>query len=315
MNYTELCEQVTASIIDSLESGQASEWSAPWHRIGSSWAPRNAKTAKYYGGSNVIALACEAMEPTHPTLDEYPSPWWATYRQWSDLGGQVRKGERITSIVKWVPKAKNKTKNEPAPPTTPDGTPMNHLYGPQLIPKVYGVFNLAQVDGWEPPAPAGLANHTPIEAAETWIASSRANITYGSNQAFYSPSHDRIEVPAIGQYNDPLDHYATVCHELTHWTSAAHRLNRQLGERFGDDACAAEELVAELGAAFTTARLGITNTPRADHVNYLGQWLRILKADPKALFAAASQAQKAVDYIAALQTQPDQAINRAEVAA
>ena len=254
------------------------------------------------------------MEPAHPTITEYVSPWWATYNQWSDLGGQVRKGERSTSIVKWVPKAKKKgSTDEPTPPpTTPDGTPMNRLHGPQLVPKVYGVFNVAQIDGWEAPTPATLGDHTPIDAAETWIASSGADIRFGFDHACYSPTGDRIEVPGLGQYEDPLDHYSTVCHELTHWTSHPTRLNRQLGERFGDDAYAAEELVAELGAAFTTARLGITNTPRADHVSYLGHWLRILKADPKALFAAASQAQKAVDYIATLNTE---SIDGVEVAA
>lgn len=304
MNYSELCDKVTASIIEAIETDGTGKWSAPWHRIGTGWAPRNAKTEKFYGGTNVIALASEAMEPTQPNTDEYLSPWWATYKQWSDLGGQVRKGERSTSIVKWVPKAKKTgSTEEPPPPTTPDGIPMSRLHGPQLIPRVYGVFNVAQVDGWTPPVPAVLAEYSPIEAAETWIVASGADIRFGFDHACYSPAADRIEVPGIGQYDDPLDHYSTVCHELTHWTSHPTRLNRQLGKRFGDDAYAAEELVAELGAAFTTARLDITNTPRADHAAYLGHWLRILKADSKALFAAASQAQKAVDYIANLQVE------------
>lgn len=303
MNYTELCENVTASIIEALETTDADGWSAPWHHIGASWAPRNAKTEKFYGGSNVIVLASEAMQPTHSTdqtRGEYVSPWWATYNQWSELGGQVRKGERSTSIVKWVPKAKNNTgTDEPLPPpTTLGGVPLQQLHRPQLVPKVYGAFNVAQVDGWEPPKPVVLADHTPIQAAENWIGSSAADIRFGFDHACYSPSQDRIEVPGLSQYDNPVDHYATVAHELTHWTSHPTRLNRQLGKRFGDDAYAAEELVAELGAAFTTARLGITNTPRTDHTSYLRHWLRILKADPKALFAAASQAQQAVDYIA-----------------
>lgn len=226
MNYTELCENVTNSIIEALKSNNAGTWSAPWNRIGAGWAPRNAKTEKYYGGSNVISLASEALQPSHPTSSEYLSPWWSTYNQWSDLGGQVRKGERSTSIVKWVPKAKKKNgTEEPAPPPpTPDGKPMNRLHGPQLVPKVYGVFNVAQIDGWEPPTPAILAEHTPVNAAEAWIASSGADIRFGFDHACYSPSGDLIEVPGLGQYEHPLDHYSTVCHELV------------LSERCGDDA-------------------------------------------------------------------------------
>lgn len=302
--YTELCDRVTQTIVDALEANDTDAWSAPWHRIGSGWAPRNAMTGDYYAGSNLIALACEAMDPNRPAseqppLSQYTSPWWATYRQWGQLDAQVRKGERSASIVKWVRKARD-TEDEPAPPTTPDGTPMNSLHGPRLVPKVYAVFNVAQVDGWEPPAPVPLADHSPIGAAEQWIAASGADISYGHDHAAYLPATDTIEVPALGQYPDPLDHYSTVCHELIHFTSHPSRCNRQLGKRFGDDAYAAEELVAELGAAFTTARLGLTNTPRPDHVAYLSHWLRILKADPRALFAVASQAQKAVDFLGAL---------------
>jgi antirestriction protein ArdC len=304
VNYTQLCEEITASIVDALETDAAQTWLAPWHRIGAGWAPRNAKTGQWYGGSNVINLACEALEPLGPNHDSFPSSWWATYKQWSDIGGQVRKGEKSTAIVKWVPKSNKTAGHESAPPTTPDGSPMTRLHGPQLIPKVYGVFNVAQVDGWEPPSPKDLADHCPIGAAETWIASSGADIGYGFDHACYMPQRDRIEVPALGQYDDPLDHYSTVGHELIHWTGHPSRLRRDLSGRFGDDDYAAEELVAELGSALTAARLGLTNTPRADHIAYLGHWLRILKADPKALFAAASQAQRAVDYIANRTTQP-----------
>ena len=293
MNYDELCDRITNQIIDALEHTDSGRWSAPWHRVGSGWAPRNAATNNWYGGSNVIALACQAIDA------DYPSPLWATYRQWQQLDAQVRKGEKSTTIVKWVPKSKKANDvDETPPPTTPDGEPMQRLGGPQLVPKVYGVFNAAQVDGFTPPAPRSLADHEPIAAAEAWINASGADISYGHDHACYLPHRDRIEVPALGQYDEPVDHYATVAHELIHYTGANGRLNRDLTGRFGDDAYAAEELVAELGAAFTTARLGLTNKPRPDHVQYLRHWLRILKADNRALFAAASQAQRAVDYLA-----------------
>ena len=297
MNYSELCEKVTASIVKSLEAREAGSWSAPWHRIGAGWAPRNAKTKVFYGGSNIINLACEALEPSSPGHDAFASPWWATYKQWAHLGGQVRRGEQSTSIVKWVPKAK-RDGNEPEPPTAADGSPLQRLGGPRLVPRVYGVFNVAQVDGWTPPSPVELVEHSPIAAAEACIAASGATIAYGFDHACYLPGPDRIEAPALAQYEDPVDHYCTVGHELIHWTGHRSRLRRDLSGRFGDDAYAAEELVAELGSAFTAARLGLTNNPRHDHASYLAHWLRILEADPKALFAAASQAQKAVEFLA-----------------
>ena len=90
MNYTELCEKVTASIVDVLETNEAETWSAPWHRIGAGWAPRNAKTGQWYGGSNVINLACEALGPSGPYHESFSSPFWATYKQWTDIGRRDR---------------------------------------------------------------------------------------------------------------------------------------------------------------------------------------------------------------------------------
>jgi len=297
--YDDLCDTITAKIVAAIETIDTTKaMELPWHQMGFTWAPCNAKTGAYYGGSNIVVLATEAMETDdHP---EWTSPLWATYKQWTEIGGQVRKGETSTQIVKWVPKRRKD--NDEDRPTTPDGKPMMSLNDlkPPMVPKVYNVFNVAQVDDWESPPPAELIDHTPINAAETWIASSGASITYGHDHALYNRRSDRIEVPAIGQYREPVDHYAIVCHELVHWTGHKTRLNRTFGERFGDDAYAAEELVAELGSAFTCARLGLTNAPRQDHAAYLGHWLRILKADPKALFATAAAAQKAVAFIADL---------------
>jgi len=302
--YDDHCQTITTKIVAAIEALDPNEpVHMPWHRMGRSWAPRNAQTGNYYGGSNIIALAAEAADTeNHPQWD---SPLWATYKQWADIGGQVRKGETSTHIVKWVPKRRNQHDNDDRP-RTPDGEPMMTLdeLAPRLVPKVYSVFNVAQIDDWTPPEPAELVDHAPIDAAETWITSTGATITYGHDHARYIPSQDRIEVPELGQYKDPIDHYAVVCHELVHWSGHTTRLDRTFGERFGDDAYAAEELVAELGAAFTCARLGLTNNPRADHAAYLAHWLNILKADPTALFATAAAAQKAVGFIETLAHEP-----------
>ena len=248
MRYDELCAQVTATIVDTIESGHAGTWLAPWHHNGTSglFSPTNAATGRPYAGANILLLAIDALEAG------YGDNTWATYKQWQHLGAHVRRGEHGTRCVKWITK------------TTDTGT--------------------------EAP--------DPIETAEAFIAATGADIDYGFNTAKYRPLVDRIQVPAIGQYRNAEDHYATLLHELVHWTGHQRRLARTFGERFGDDAYAAEELVAELGAAIATARLGITNNPRPDHAAYLEHWLHILGTDPKALFAVAAKAQAAVDHLA-----------------
>ena len=143
--------------------------------------------------------------------------------------------------------------------------------------------------------------------AEAFVAATGAAISHGGGRAFYRPSTDSIQLPPREAFtgtatSTPAEaYYSTLCHELTHWTSAETRCNRQLGKRFGDQAYAMEELVAELGAAFLCADLGITDEPRADHAQYLATWLSVLKADKKAIFTAASKASEAAAFLAAFQ--------------
>ena len=131
-------------------------------------------------------------------------------------------------------------------------------------------------------------------------------ISHGGGRAFYRPATDSIQLPPRDAFigsptSTPAEaYYSTMLHELTHWTSAETRCNRQLGKRFGDQAYAIEELVAELGAAFLCADLGITDEPRADHAQYLAAWLSVLKADKKAIFTAASKASEAAAFLAAI---------------
>jgi antirestriction protein ArdC len=148
---------------------------------------------------------------------------------------------------------------------------------------------------------------TPLEQAEAFVAATGAAIHHGGSRAFYRPATDSIHLPPRDAFigtptSSPAESYfSTLLHELTHWTSAEPRCNRQLGKRFGDQAYAVEELIAELGAAFLSADLHITAAPRADHAQYLASWLAVLKADKKAIFAAASKASEANAFLAALQ--------------
>jgi antirestriction protein ArdC len=167
-----------------------------------------------------------------------------------------------------------------------------------LFTKGYSVFNAAQVDGYT--AKADLERPLPerIEQAEAFFKAIGSDLRHGGNQAFYSLSGDYVQMPPFEAFKDGLSYYSVLAHEHTHWTANAARCNRELGKRFGDNAYAAEELIAELGAAFTCAHLGLSTEPRPDHAQYLHSWLKVLKADKRAIFTAASKAQQAADWLA-----------------
>jgi antirestriction protein ArdC len=141
-----------------------------------------------------------------------------------------------------------------------------------------------------------------IESADRFMTATGASISHGGNSAFYAPGPDRIQMPPFEAFRDKESYYATALHELTHWTKAKHRLDRSFeAKRFGDQGYAREELVAELGAAFLCADLGITPEIRDDHAAYLGHWLSVLKEDKRAIFSAAAHAQRAADFLQGLQ--------------
>jgi antirestriction protein ArdC len=168
------------------------------------------------------------------------------------------------------------------------------------------VFNADQVDGWRQsrPAPTALAEILP--EVEATIEATGAAIVEAGDRAFYDRRADRIHVPDRHRFagtatSTPTESfYATLLHELTHWSGAKERLDREFGERFGDDAYAFEELVAELGSAFLCADLRIANDPRPDHAAYVSHWLEVLKRDRRAIFTAARLASQAADYITGL---------------
>jgi antirestriction protein ArdC len=287
---TDIYSRVTAKIIADLEAG-VRPWQTPW----------NAKHAERritlplrhngtpYRGVNILLLWCEAI------ANGYQSPTWMTYKQASELGGQVRKGEH-GSLVVYADRITRKD-------TDGNGDEIE-----REIPfmKGYTVFNVEQIDGLpaqytaktqaEPVAPV-----VRIEHAERFFDNSGATIRHGGNRAFYAPALDLVQMPPRESFRDAEAYCATLAHELTHWTSHPSRLARQLGKRFGDNAYAAEELIAEMGSAFLCADLGITPEVREDHAAYLGHWLQVLKADSKAIFTAALQAQRAADYLHSLQ--------------
>ena len=139
---------------------------------------------------------------------------------------------------------------------------------------------------------------TRLESVEQFIAKTKAVIRHGGNRAFYNPANDIIQIPEFRTFRDEASYYAILAHELTHWTGHDSRLNRNFEQsRFKGVEYAAEELVAEIGAAFLCADLGITPETREDHAAYVQNWLTLLKKDSRVIFTAASRAQRAVEFL------------------
>jgi len=167
--------------------------------------------------------------------------------------------------------------------------------------KGYTVFNVEQIDGlpsrYTVPAESAREPLKLIEEAETFFAQTGAVFRHGGSRAFYATSQDVIQLPPAEAFRDAESYAAIKAHELVHWTGHASRMEREFGKRFGDKAYAFEELVAELGAAFLCADLGVTLEPREDHAAYLASWLEVLKEDRRAIFSAAAHAQRAADFL------------------
>jgi antirestriction protein ArdC len=172
--------------------------------------------------------------------------------------------------------------------------------------KGYTVFNVEQIDGlpahyYAKPAPRTCAIQR-IERAESFFAATGADIRHGGDRAYYASASDHIQMPPFEAFRDAESFYATLGHEGIHWTKHPKRLDREFGrKRWGDEGYAMEELVAELGAAFVCADLELTPKLRDEHASYLDHWLKVLKGDKRAIFTAASHAQRAADFLHGLQ--------------
>ena len=268
----------------------AGEYRMPWNPkqcAGSSIGlPHNPVGRYAYHGINILALWVSQQH------NDYATPEWATFKQWQAAGAQVRKGEKGTLTVFF-----KATDDSSDPPDSDDQQPRRGF-----IAKAAYVFNVGQVDGYASPAPPTLAR-TPIErhaAADEFIQSSAATIRHDSHHACYIPSRDEIHLPPDSAFHDAEGYYNVALHELVHWTGHADRCARDLRNRFGSEAYAAEELIAELGSAFLCAETGISPEPRIDHARYIDAWLKILKNDKRAIFTAAAKANQAVNFLTSL---------------
>lgn len=287
---------VTDKIIAGLEN--AAKWEKPWQSSFkgiTAGRPRNAESKTAYRGINVPLLWSAG----------YESADWATYKCWARLGAQVRKGERGTLAVWW---SKQEVKSsEPSDNSTNSDDDAPEY---RMIARYFYLFNAAQVEGYQgeqtAPKPPSF---DPIENAETFFRNTGGIVRHGGDRAFYAPGPDSIQMPLTSQFIGTSTstaqeaYYSTLGHEFTHWTGHKNRCDRDFSGRFGSEAYAAEELVAELGASFLAADLGIALVPRADHAAYIGSWLKVLRNDKRAIFTAASKAEQAVKFLHSLQPQ------------
>jgi antirestriction protein ArdC len=278
-------QRVTSAIINAIEQG-AGDYRMPWTvRQDKGFSPLSVGSGKPYRGINVLALWAQAQ------TKGYSSALWGTFRQWQDLGANVRKAERGSPVVYWGTIDSKQSEAEEQ-----DGNS-----GRRLFAKGYVVFNADQVDGLKMPKrfEPKLSHNERITRADCFF-SHLAEVRDGGNRAFYRPdTPEAVYMPGFDQFPEAESYYSVLSHETGHWTSHESRCNRELGKRFGDEAYGLEELVAELCSAFAMAHLELELTPRIDHAQYLSSWLRVLKADSRAIFTAASAAQRAADYLIA----------------
>jgi antirestriction protein ArdC len=285
---TNLYSDITDKIIAELEAGRV-PWVQPWGTAAAKaplGLPQNAATGRRYSGINVLLLWGAVVERG------FGGQSWLTFRQALSLGGNVRKGERGTTVVyadRFVPEDEKRRAAE----TGEDA---------QAIPflKRFTIFNTEQCENLPedvataaPPVPQGLIEPT----VEALIKATGIDFRIGGDRAFYVPAQDYVQVPPPQAYFETINWHRTALHELGHATGHASRLGRDLSGSFGSKKYAFEELIAEINAAFCCASLGTAPTIR--HADYIGSWIEVLREDNRAIVRAASQASKAADWLQA----------------
>ncbi len=283
----DLYGEVSARIIAELERG-AAPWIKPWSATAGGNTPCNAVSNRAYSGCNVVLLWMAQAAG-------YRTPRYLTFKQAVELGGHVRKGEhgvRVYFVKQLAVRDKDTADNGGETET-------------RLIPMLreYVVFNVDQCEGLPAhvTAPSNVKPRNPDTRdalADQFLQSTRADIREGHGEAYYVPSQDFISLPSFAAFKSGAAFYSTAFHELGHWTGHKSRLDRDLRCRFGERAYAAEELIAELTAAFLAAEFSIDGDLR--HAGYIQSWIGLLRADRRAFFTACSKAQAAANYLRGL---------------
>lgn len=264
---------VTEQIIKQLEAGVA-----PWHKPWSTQIPRNLVSGREYRGINVFLLGASG----------YGSPYWLTFKQAKECDGHVRKGEHGSRVVFWKIGAREVQDDNGS---TSERT--------SIVLRYYTVFNAEQCEDIGTPEAARVVS--PIEECEHIVRRMPdPPVMQQDARAWYRPSTDTLGMPARTVFDSSEEYYSTLFHELTHSTGHTKRVGRDGIERlntFGSDSYSKEELVAEMGAAMLASVAGIERKTLANSAAYLQSWIKVLKSDSRMVVSAASQAQKAADYI------------------
>lgn len=278
--HSSVYQIITEQIIRQLEFGVA-----PWHKPWTTELPKNLVSKREYRGINVFLLASLG----------YGSPYWLTYKQATEQGGNVRRGEHGSKVVFW--------KFDKYRTADADGQSVERT---SAILRYYTVFNLEQCDRIKALEPRRVVN--PIAECERIVAAMPNPPRLEQDcSAWYRPVTDTVGVPARNSFESAESYYSTLFHELTHSTGHPKRIGRDGFEKlntFGSESYSKEELVAEMGAAMLAGVAGIDRSTLASSVSYLQAWIEVLKADARMVVFAASQAQKAADYILG-RVQPD----------
>ena len=282
----DIAQTITDRIISELEKG-STPWVKPWKRLRGTpgnGMPFNPISGTLYRGANHFWLSM--------MQGSYPTPYWLTFKQAQSLGASVKAGAKGTPVVYWsINKKESKDSN---------GETVTSAYA---FIKHYYVFNVAQIDDLvipaipEPPKPDFDADAGVMALVDRLGLAE--GLHHAGDSAFYNSTKDLINMPPMAAFNSANGYHATLLHESVHATGHKSRLDRDFskGNRFGSEAYAFEELVAELGAAMLCAYCGIDGEMQSNHVAYIANWLKVLRNDKKAILTASAKAQQALDWL------------------
>jgi antirestriction protein ArdC len=275
--------EITAQVVAALEAGTP-PWRQPWdsNKAGGPMTPHNAVTGARYRGINTLLLGMS------PLAFMSGDPRWATYKQAADRGWQVRKGSQGTPGFFYKP-----LEIKACESGLEDERKIVHML------RSFTLFNGSQIDGIPPYVAPGVeeAPWREVDAIAIIARNSKAVIRIGGDRAFYSPGLDFVQMPPTSCFRTPAAHANVLSHELSHWAAGPNRLNRNLSGRFGSHSYCMEELVAELSQLLVCTELDVKDCDFTNGAAYISEWASRLKEDKKAIFRAASEAQRTADYL------------------